>query len=218
MKRTLALLVVGAGAYAVTLGSGGFAVSGPRGPDAGRAVFAAKQCPRCHVPRGQAGIGPALEEIRRQQGEMQLAGRLWNHVPTMFGALEQKGAGWPRISVGEMTDLMAYLQADPARDPVPDLSKGQVTLLRKGCLKCHRLRREGGPVEPDLAEHRADYQSAAAWAAAMWAHTPAMAAMASRESVLYPRFSGDEMGDLVGFLRRVAAPAQQSGPGAPAGR
>jgi hypothetical protein len=136
---------------------------------------------------------------------MELAGRLWNHLPAMFASLTGKGAEWPQISMTEMGDLMAYLQADPGRDPEPDLSRGQVTLVRKGCLKCHSLRREGGPIKPDLAERRTDYESPAAWAVTMWTHTPRMAAMASRQGVPYPRFTGDEMANLVGLLRSASA-------------
>jgi mono/diheme cytochrome c family protein len=174
--------------------------------EAGRRVFAEKQCARCHVPRGEPGLGPALEEIRRPQGEMELAGRLWNHLPGMLVSIPGQNLTWPVISVGEMGDLMAYLQAEAVRDPEPDLARGRMTLLRKGCLKCHTLRREGGPVKPDLAEQRADYGSGPAWAATMWQHTPRMEAMARRQGVLYPRFAADEMANLVGLLRSVAGP------------
>lgn len=200
-RRIVVLLVIGAGAWAVSLGRAALAVGEPSDPEMGQVVFAEKQCARCHLPRGERGIGPALDDLRRPQGEMELAGRLWNHVPGMAAALTRNGFDWPRITVREMTDLMAYLKADVALDPEPDLYKGQVTLLRKGCLKCHSLRREGGQVEPDLAARRADYESAPAWAATMWTHTPRMAAMASRRGVPYPRFSGDEMVNLLGFLR-----------------
>jgi cytochrome c551/c552 len=104
---------------------------------------------------------------------------------------------------------MAYLQAAPARDPPPDPLKGQVVLVRKGCLKCHSLRGEGGQIGPDLAARRADYASAAAWAATMWTHTPRMAAVAAERGVLYPRFSRDEMGNLLGFLRSASAASPQ---------
>jgi cytochrome c2 len=174
--------------------------------ETGRAVFVVKRCTRCHALRGERASGPPLEDLRRPQGEMELAGRLWNHVPVMFTRLAGEGVEWPHISVTEMTDLMAYLGAEPARDPAPDLYKGQTLVLRKGCLKCHSLRREGGRVEPDLAERRADYASAAAWASAMWTHTPRMAAMAGRLGLPYPRFSGDEMGNLLAFLRTAADP------------
>ncbi len=201
--RALATLLIGTGIC--TAAPGAWAPAEGGSPDAGRAVFVAKQCARCHPPRRERGPGPALEELRRPQGEMELAGRLWNHVPGMAATLRQEGFEWPRISGAEMADLMAYLQADGARDPAPDLYKGQVTLLRKGCLKCHSLRQEGGPVKPDLAERRADYDSAAAWAATMWTHTPRMAAAAARQGAPYPRFAGDEMANLVGLLRSASA-------------
>jgi len=198
--RSLAVLAVTT--WAIALGP---AAAQPRNPEAGQAVFAAKQCARCHQPRGEQSAGPALEEIRHPQGEMELAGRLWNHLPAMFTAMAGTGARWPEISATEMGALMAYLGADGARDPEPDLFKGQVALLKKGCLKCHSLRREGGPVRPDLAERRADYESAAAWAATMWTHTPRMAEMAARQGIAYPRFAGDEMVNLIGLLRSASA-------------
>jgi mono/diheme cytochrome c family protein len=176
-------------------------------PERGRETFTAKQCGRCHVPSGRQGLGPALESLRRPQGAYELAGRLWNHAPAMFTVLKQEEIAWPAISRDEMADLMAYLQADPSRDPVPDLAKGWLTLVSKGCLKCHRFRGEGGRLGPELEQRRADYTPASAWAAMMWRHTPSMAAVALRQGMPYPRFTGDEMVNLLGFLR--------AGPGTP---
>ena len=170
----------------------------------GGLLFASKQCGRCHAPRGRPGAGPALEELRRPQGAFELAGRLWNHAPAMFATLSREGVAWPSLGTDEMADLMAYLQATAARDPAPDLFKGHVALVRKGCLKCHGLRGEGGRIGADLSGDRAAYGSAAAWAAAMWTHTPRMAARAMEIGVLYPRFTDDEMGNLVAFLRSGA--------------
>lgn len=211
--KAVALLVIGVAAGAIWTSAGRAAAAGD--PEAGRVLFTDKACAECHPPRGSKAAGPALEELRRPQGEMELAGRLWNHVPEMFAALVERRSEWPRITVDEMAHLMAYLRADPARDRSPDASKGQLILLRKGCLKCHSLAREGGRVEPDLSAPRADYESAAAWAAAMWTHTPAMAAMAVRMGITYPRFSDDEMGHLVGFLKQSSMGAARRGPGAP---
>ena len=176
----------------------------PGDAERGRAVFSAKQCVRCHAAGAQQGGGPLVEQLRRPQGVYELAGRLWNHAPAMFVTLRQEGHAWPEISVTEMTDLMAYLQADAARDPAPDISRGQALLVRKGCLKCHRLRGEGGMVGVELTRARAGYESAVVWAATIWSHAPRMAEEASRMGALYPRFSGEEMGNLVGFLRSSA--------------
>lgn len=170
----------------------------------GAALFAAKECAGCHHPRGEPGVGPAIEDVRRLQGAFELAGRLWNHAPAMFTASGQRGLLWPQIDPREMADLMAYLQADPARDPEPDLTRGETTLVRKGCLKCHSLRGEGGRIGPDLGQRRAVYDSAVGWAAAMWVHTPRMASKAREMGVSYPRFQDRELGNLVGYLRSVA--------------
>lgn len=167
----------------------------------GRAVFTAKHCARCHDPGGRQGPGPALETLRRSQGAYELAGRLWNHAPAMFTVLKQADIEWPTISAEEMANLMIYLQADPKKDPAPDLSKGAMTMVAKGCLKCHRFRREGARLGPDLEERRADYAPANVWAAVMWRHAPRMAAVAMGQGLSYPRFTGDEMVNLLGFLR-----------------
>jgi cytochrome c2 len=211
-----AVFVVLLAGFTISLGQP--AAGDPGSVDSGRAIFTAKQCARCHLTRGEgAGAGPAVEDLRRPQGEMELAGRLWNHVPAMFTSLSTSGSEWPAITTTEMADLMAFLLADPARDHVADPAKGRVVLMRKGCLKCHSLQREGGPVRPDLAERRADYESAAAWASTMWTHTPRMAEMANRRGIAYPRFTGDEMVNLLGLLRSASVSGARSG-AAPAKR
>lgn len=197
----MALVLAGIGAESAA------AADNPGDAMRGQAVFTAKQCVRCHAVRGQPSVGPPLEELRRPQGAYELAGRFWNHAPAMFTTLRSEGIAWPEIGFAEMADLMAYLQADPARDPAPDFFQGQTLLVRKGCLKCHRYRGEGGSVAIELTEAYAGYQSTVAWAAAVWSHAPRMAEEARRMGLLYPRFSGEEMGNLVGLLRSsVRAP------------
>jgi cytochrome c551/c552 len=178
------------------------AVAQPGDGAPGAAVFDAKQCARCHLPAARGrGMGPALEVVRRPQGAYELAGRLWNHVPAMFTALSHERLPWPSISATEMGALMDYLQASPAGDPAPDRLRGQVLLLQKGCLKCHRYLGEGGSIGADLAKRGDVYRPASAWAARVWDHAPRMAEIALARGVLYPRFAGDEMTHLIGFLR-----------------
>jgi mono/diheme cytochrome c family protein len=202
VRRAIRCLVAVALGAVVLTPPGAPAQPGPAAgdPARGRDVFAAKGCARCHVP-GQRGVGPPLETLKRPQGAYELAGRLWNHVPAMFAAATHERVPWPEIGAGEMADLMAYLEADPARDPAPDPGRGLAVLLKKGCLKCHAHRGEGGRVGPDLTAPRPEYAPASAWAARMWRHTPQMAAVALQRGVLYPRFTDDEMAHLLGFLR-----------------
>lgn len=151
-------------------------------------------------------MGLPLDDLRVPQGMYRLAGRLWNHAPAMFATFRQQGLKWPQISREEMADIMTYLQADPSRDPAPEPFRGQLLLVRKGCLKCHRFRGEGGALAPELATYREGYQSPVVWAVAIWNHSPQMAEQAEQAGLLFPRFSGDEMRDLVEFLRTSAPP------------
>lgn len=176
----------------------------PGNPSRGQALFTSKQCARCHKPRGQKALGPPLEELRRRQGVLELAGRLWNHAPAMLGVLEYEGIKWPEMSTSEMGDLMAYMQADYVLDQDPNLWAGQVTLVKVGCLKCHRLRGEGGAVGMELTKYPGGYNSPVAWAASIWNHSPRMAKHAVDMGILYPRFTGQEMGNLYGYLKNAA--------------
>jgi hypothetical protein len=125
----------------------------------------------------------------------------------MFAVYEKEGLRCPEMAQPEMADLMAYLGADPRRDPAPDLFQGQVMLVRKGCLKCHRLRKEGGSVGIELTQYHRGYDSPVGWATTVWNHAPRMAGHTERLGILYPRFAGDEMVNLLGLLRSAAASA-----------
>jgi cytochrome c551/c552 len=203
-RGALAFLLGAALVLAVVGGAVAAAAEAPGDAQRGRAVFAAKRCVRCHASRGQPSVGPVLEELRRPQGAYELAGRFWNHAPAMFTSLRREGIAWPEIDPAEMADLMAYLRADASRDPAPDLVQGQILLVRKGCLKCHRYRGEGGKIAEELTQYNPGYQSPVRWAGAVWQHAPRMAEEARRMGVSYPRFTGEEMGNLVGFLRSTA--------------
>lgn len=194
----MALVLAGIGARVAP------AAEAPGDAERGQAVFAARQCVRCHAPRGQPSVGPVVEELRRPQGAYELAGRFWNHAPAMFTTVMREGIAWPEISPAEMVDLMAYLRADPSRDPAPDLAQGHILLVGKGCLKCHRYRGEGGRIAEELTRAHPGYESPVTWAAAVWKHAPRMAEEARRMGVPYPRFTGEEMGNLVGLLRSTA--------------
>lgn len=200
-RRCLTRAFVGVALAGACVAAGKASAQAPGDPARGEQVFASKQCAHCHRPAEPKGVGPLLSELRRPQGAYELSGRLWNHAPAMFTTLVHEGLAWPVISETEMADLMAYLQADAARDPAVQARRGQGILVAKGCLKCHSFRGEGSRIAPDLAERREDYAPPARWASRMWSHTPRIAQKAIERGIAYPRFTGDEMTHLLGFLR-----------------
>jgi mono/diheme cytochrome c family protein len=170
----------------------------------GRRLFEEKGCIQCHVPPGKPkDIGPPLATLQRRQGLLQLAGRLWNHVPAMQQEFTERGKAWPTLSKEEMADLAAFLLARPGADPPGSEARGQVLLLKKGCLKCHAFFGEGAGVGPDLSRSTV-YDSPLDWATGVWDHAPKMRAKAEQLGTEYPRFEADEMVDLVAFLKASA--------------
>ena len=132
IHRRPGVFLLGIGLVLAGLGAGiGTAAEAPGDAERGQAVFATKQCVRCHASRGQSSVGPVIEELRRPQGAYELAGRFWNHAPAMFTTLMREGIAWPEIGPAEMADLMAYLRADASRDPAPDLPQGHILLVGK---------------------------------------------------------------------------------------
>lgn len=170
----------------------------------GRRVFEEKGCIQCHVPPGKLReIGPPLATLQRRQGLLELAGRLWNHAPAMQQEFTERGKAWPTLSTKEVADLAAFLLARAGADPPGSEARGQVLLLKKGCLKCHAFFGEGAGVGPDLTRSTV-YDSPLDWAAGVWDHTPKMRAKAEQLGTEYPRFEADEMVDLVAFLKASA--------------
>lgn len=179
-------------------------------PERGGRLFEAKGCVLCHAPPGKPkGIGPPLDTLQRPQGLLELAGRLWNHAPAMQQLWAQRGKAWPTLDTAEMTDLVAFLQARGTADRPGSETRGQVLLLKKGCLKCHAFLGEGGGVGPDLSRYP-DYDSPLSWATSVWNHAPKMRAKAEERGMAYPRFETDEMVDLVEFLKASAGRSRET--------
>lgn len=163
----------------------------PGSPRSGQALFRVNGCIRCHVVEGTGGsVGPNLDLPRPRARDADMAAALWNHGPPMWTRMRQIGIPFPRFAGNEMADVFAYLtflqytgeQGDPAR--------GAELFHDRSCADCHSGGNAG--TAPDLSATPA-LQSPAHWASAMWNHPDGT----RREE----RFAGNEMRDLVAFLR-----------------
>jgi cytochrome c len=117
----------------------------------------------------------------------------------MWAKMKEEGVPFPRLSERDASDLIAYLHYVQYMGATGNATRGRDLFRTKGCAYCHAL---GGTtaVGPDLFASKA-VQSPAHWASAMWNHAPAMKEKAAQEQIAWPRFEGDEMRDLVAFLR-----------------
>jgi cytochrome c2 len=181
----------------------------PGDADRGKDVFRTRNCDVCHSIDGEGGkIAPDLgQSVGRGFSPYVMAGLLWNHAPVMWAAMERKGVVRPELSEQQAADLFVYFFAARYFEQPGDSERGQEVFLVKRCVECHGIGsalREG--VQPVAA-----WKSLAdpiALAQQMWNHSPEMIPELDRVKIPYPRFSSQEMTDLLAYLRSTQEPGR----------
>jgi len=91
--------------------------------------------------------------------------------------------------------LPSALAASTFGDPM----HGQRLFVSKGCVYCHAVRGAGGRIGPDLGRSEVKGSFYELFAA-MWNHSPAMEDKVKESRLTRPKFSGEELSDLLAFL------------------
>ncbi len=184
----------------------------------GKSLFQSKGCVHCHRSwgEGESGVGPDLGRNASWHDVMQLAGTLWNHAPAM---LEQMGARHierPTLSPTEMGTLAAYLIYLNFIDEAGDATHGRTLFEQRSCARCHQLGGQGGTVGPRLDELK-DSASSLFLAQALWNHGAEMAAKMAELKIDRPRLDGNDVADIVAYIRGAGHAASLAEAAAQAG-
>jgi cytochrome c551/c552 len=179
----------------------------PSGPTenamAGSWVFGAKGCANCHSINGVGKtVGPDLG-----RGQLHtyydLAAAFWNHYPGMAARMRAQSIEPPRMSPGEMGDLIAFLTSVNYFDPPGDADKGKTVFTQKRCIRCHQVGGTGGVIGPSL-DYLGQTGSPIQVAAAMWNHGPAMSEAMRTQGIDRPTFTAAELTDLLAYLQAAS--------------
>lgn len=170
-------------------------------PERGERLFDAKGCRRCHEVFGDPGIGPDLGRSELRGSVTQLAGRMWNHWPAMAEAMEALDIPVPIFEKDEMAEIFAYLFISRYDGEPGDVDRGREQFEAKGCAACHGLHGEGrgvgmGPAIREITSGQSKEQVAQR----MLNHAPRMEAWMASKKIEWPRFTADELRDLLAFL------------------
>lgn len=179
----------------------------PGSPARGEAVFAEKHCATCHAVKGSGGhIGPDLVTKGLHRSVTEIAGLMWNHEPAMWARMQESGISLPDFSDQEISDLIAYLFFLQYFDPAGDVARGRELYIEKGCVLCHYAPRGAERrFAPDLSTSAA-LGSPLELSSAMWNHAPVMEAQIRERGLPWPRFQGEDVRDLVEYLRSLKLP------------
>jgi mono/diheme cytochrome c family protein len=175
-------------------------------PQKGAALFYGdKQCGICHSVNGSGGrIAPDLSGSHPGTPAMGwLAAVLWNHGPGMWRQIRQKNDPYPQLNSQEMADIFAFLYQASGIDRAGDASAGQRVFDGKGCVRCHSVGGTGGQSAPELSKIAAGSNSNA-WTLTMFNHAGSMVAPITSTLGQWPQFTGNEMNDLIAYVRLSA--------------
>ncbi len=206
-------------ALAVIFGlASGLAAAAPQGPRLevekirqGWRVFNERQCASCHAIWGEgAHLGPDLGRLESQFWSAgQLAGVMWNHAPEMWSRMVSRGIPVEPISDEEMQSLFLFLYFVRFVDEPGDPVRGEALASRKKCVSCHATQPGEASVGPSFRTMGSDVNPVI-WAHKLWNHAPEMYGEMRRQGLSWPTFEGEEMVDLVAYVRSISGPAQRT--------
>lgn len=177
----------------------------PGDPIAGRRIFVARECDRCHAIWGNGGsLGPDFALVGAGRSLQQLAGMFWNHTPKMIQTVQVRGFQWPTFTEEELADIISYIYYVKLFDEPGDPVLGERWFREMRCIECHAIGGKGGRAAPPLDDY-ARYIAPLMLAQGMWNHRPGMQARQAAVSAPIPTFMSREMADIQAYIREVSS-------------
>jgi len=149
----------------------------------GSALFQSKGCAACH--QGKL----ALESRLRNQNLTDIAVDMWNHQASM----KQPA---PDLSQEDMRQILGYVWTRQYFRGSGDAAHGKQVFVEKNCGSCHNDTASGAPP----LSKSADGYSDVTMISALWEHGPGMLDLMTARKLAWPRFTGQEMADLIAYL------------------
>jgi cytochrome c len=173
----------------------------PEDPTKGNRLFTSKGCIRCHAFKGEGGkIGPDFGRVDLGNTQLELAAKLWNHIPSMNIGIERARMTKPNLTGQEFTEISAYLYFLKFFDEPGDATRGKFIFNEKGCSSCHPLSGKGKEGEPGLDQFPQNI-SPVFLTQSIWNHGPVMIANMVKLGIKWPVFEGTEMMDLLEYIK-----------------
>jgi cytochrome c2 len=182
----------------------------PEDPTKGSRLFMNKGCVRCHAFKGDGGkVGPDFGRVDLGDTQLDLAAKLWNHIPSMNIGMERARMIKPSLTGQEFTEISAYLYFLKFFDEPGDATRGRSIFNEKGCNSCHSLSGKGKEGGPGLDQFPQNI-SPVFLAQSIWNHGPVMIAHMVKLGMKWPVFDGTEMMDLLEFIKVSAKGARET--------
>jgi cytochrome c2 len=182
----------------------------PQDPTKGARLFVSKGCVKCHALKGEGGkVGPDLGKIDLGDTQLDLAGKLWNHIPSMTKGMKQAKIMKLNLTGEEITEISGYLYFLKFFDEPGNATRGKYVFNEKGCNNCHPLTSKGKEGEPGLDQFPQNI-SPVFLSQTIWNHGPVMMAQMVKIGMKWPVFEGAEMMDLLEYIKMNAKGSKET--------
>jgi mono/diheme cytochrome c family protein len=151
----------------------------------GAKLFQSKGCADCHTGK------LALENRLRNQTLTEIAVDMWNHQPSM----KQPP---PVFEKEEMRQILGYLWVRQYFRGEGNADRGKAVFAEKSCATCHNDPASGAPK---LAQGKDAYTDITI-VSILWEHGPRMLDEMTQRHLAWPRFTAQQMADLIAYLNR----------------
>ena len=158
----------------------------PASPQTGEVLFRVKGCAGCHT--GKRALAGKLEAGTLAE----LSAAMWNHAPQMRKSAQD-------LRPEEMTRLVGYLWSIQHFEEPGSAKKGKKVLAEKGCDACHGRSGTGAPDFSTLAGNLDPIQ----FSSGVWKHGPDMLKKMNASGVIWPRFDGRELSNLLAYINSL---------------
>jgi cytochrome c len=176
----------------------------PDDPTKGARHFVNKGCVKCHALKGEGGkTGPDLGKIDLGDTQLDLAAKLWNHIPSMVAGIERAKILKPDLTGEELGSIASYLYFLKYFDEPGDATRGKFLFNEKACISCHPLTGKGKGGESGLNEFPQNI-SPVFLSMQIWNHGPDMIANMVKLGIKWPEFKETEMIDLLEYIKSNA--------------
>ncbi len=125
---------------------------------------------------------------------------MWDHAPAMFGAMQKASFPVPSLTTEQAADLFAFFYSVNYFERPGDVGRGRKVFIDKGCAGCHNLSADSKGVGPSVATWEATTDPIEL-ARQMWNHSTRMTAEMAKKKVKWPELTGQDMTDLMVYLR-----------------
>lgn len=160
----------------------------------GELIFKEKGCANCHQGRLTPGQLPVTGTLT------DFAVSMWNHAPKMWKLGRTAGLRLPRLERDEMRQIVAYLWYVQLFEESGSPKRGQRVFAKKHCGTCHDDPSTGAPDLRRILAARSDPLRPFSVVSVLWRHGPAMLQAMKSKNLSWPRFSRQEMVDLIAYL------------------